>query len=52
MKRGELPSEPELNLDSYPRTVKSRTYHAPPVLSTEIHDVEQDAFFGDDSSDN
>jgi hypothetical protein len=52
MEKGELPAEPELNSDSHPRTVKSRTWtehdgpHAP---TTDTADVEQDAFFGDDS---
>ena len=52
MTKGELPMEPDLNQS---RAVKTRTWttdDAPPATSTaEIQpaDVEQDAFFGDDS---
>ena len=56
MEKGELPAEPELNPDSHPRTVKSRTWtkdNATHAATTETHtyidDVEQDDFFGDDS---
>jgi hypothetical protein len=52
MEKGELPTEPELNLDSHPRTVKSRTWtkdNSVPHASTISEDVEQDAFFGNDS---
>jgi hypothetical protein len=54
MTKGELAMEPELNLDSHSRTVKTRTWRkddAPHTSTTEIQpaDVEQDAFFGDDS---
>ena len=53
MTKGELPLEPESNLDSHSRTVKTRTWtkDAPHTATTEIQpaDVEQDAFFGDDS---
>ena len=53
MTKGDLPAEPELNPDSRSRTVKTRTWtkDAPHTAATEIPhaDVEQDAFFGDDS---
>jgi hypothetical protein len=48
MTKGELPMDPELNQS---RIVKTRTYDAPPPSTAEIEpaDVEEDAFFGDDS---
>ena len=51
MTKGELPMEPELN---QPRAAKSRrwtTDDAAPTSTAEIRpgDVEEDAFFGDDS---
>lgn len=50
MTKGELPMDPELNPS---RSVKTRTYDAPPdpASTAEIppSDVEEDAFFGDDS---
>lgn len=56
MEKGELPMEPELNLDSHRVKLKSRTWtkdyaHAssPEEVPANIDDVEQDAFFGDDS---
>lgn len=56
MEKGGLPTAPELSqLDSHPRTVKSRTWikdDAPHTSITETpDDVEQDAFFGDSDND-
>ena len=51
MGTGELPTEPELNLNSHSRAAKSRTWTLAKddVPAECIDDVEQDAFFGDDS---
>jgi hypothetical protein len=53
MEKGELPMEPdsELNLKSHSRTVTWPKDDAGPTSTPEIpvDDVEQDAFFGDDS---
>ena len=48
MAKGELPMEPDLNQT---RAVKTRTWNAPPPSTAEVEpaDVEEDAFFGDDS---
>lgn len=48
MTKGELPMDPELKQT---RAVKTRTFDAPPTSTAEIppSDVEEDAFFGDDS---
>ena len=50
MTKGELPMDPELNLNQR-RAAKTRPYDAPPPSTAEIPsaDVEEDAFFGDDS---
>jgi hypothetical protein len=47
MEKSELPMEPELNLDSVPRAVKSRTWTVVDASTAEIPE-EEDAFFGDD----
>ncbi|KAF8806619.1 hypothetical protein BYT27DRAFT_7191172 [Phlegmacium glaucopus] len=48
MEKGGLPTEPDLNLDSHPRTVKSRTWKKDdaPTIETPTY-IEEDAFFGD-----